>query len=140
VSRGLFRPRPPLPPKCVVDHKAGRRRHRWLTRLAHGRSESVEGVERGFGDPLTLQILRQEGDVVVESIQALVLDGGDPLEDLGRIYLRFCRLGRSHLRSRLVHESYRGGIHTEAMEHGTGSVESQRQRQPWAERLRFDVA
>ena len=67
-------------------------------------AEGFEGVERGIGNPLALEVLCQEGDVVVEALQALMLDGGDALQHLGGVDLRFYRFGCSNGRSRLVHE------------------------------------
>jgi hypothetical protein len=66
-------------------------------------------AQRGFGDALALQVLRQEGYIVVEPVQAFALDGGDTLQYLGGVDLRFCRLGRSYRRPRLVDEFHGGG-------------------------------
>ena len=54
-----------------------------------------------------------------------MLDGGDALQHFGSVDLRFCRLGRSHLRARLVNELHGRGIHAEAMKDCAGSVEGQ---------------
>jgi hypothetical protein len=88
-------------------------------------AECFEGRDCCFGDALRPKIFGQEGDVVAEPIQAFVLDGGDALQHLDRINLRFCRLRCSHRRSWLIQESHGGGIHAEAMEDGAGSVEGQ---------------
>jgi hypothetical protein len=39
-------------------------------------AKGLKGVDCGFGDALTLQVLRQERYVVVEAVQAFMLDGG----------------------------------------------------------------
>jgi hypothetical protein len=42
--------------------------------------EVFEGVDRGFGNILRLQVLRQDGYVVLEPLEVVAFDGTDALE------------------------------------------------------------
>jgi hypothetical protein len=47
--------------------------------------EAFEGVDRGFGNVLRLQVLRQNGYVVLEPLEVVAFDGTDALEHFAGI-------------------------------------------------------
>jgi hypothetical protein len=86
---------------------------------------ATRALSAAFRNALALQVLRQEGDVVVEAVQALAWMVVTRFMTSAESDLGFRRPRRSHRRSRLVYEFHGRWVYAEAIEDGSGSVEGQ---------------